>query len=162
LTPSTIGATTGMAVINTGGGTIGNPYSPFQVVGTSLHVTGTTGNDQFSFTAGTSTDAVTLNGLNYTVNPALIKSIYFNGNGGSDTANLTDQVNPATAALSPRSATLGSQNYSVITSNTQYNYVYGRAGDTANFFDSAGNDTFAAGKNSANMFDKAFTYLNVA
>jgi hypothetical protein len=137
-------------------------YQPFVVSGTSLYVNGTSGNDQFSFTAGASSETVTLNGQSYTVNPSQIHTIYFNGNGGSDTASLTDHVNRATAALSPHSATLGSQNYSVITSNTMYNYLYGSTGDTANLFDSAGNDTFFAGGNQAGMYDSGLTYLNVA
>jgi hypothetical protein len=159
LTPSATVGTVGLGSIT---GSLPMPYTPFQVVGTSLNVHGTSGNDQFSFTAGATSETVTLNGQSYTVNPALIHTIRFDGAGGSDTAILTDQVNRATAALSPHAATLGSQSYSVLTSNTQYNYVYGNAGDTANFFDSAGNDTFAVGKNSADMFDSPFTYLNYA
>jgi hypothetical protein len=155
VTPTTVG---------TGGGGVINPvpYTPFKVVGTSLYVTGTSGDDRFTFTAGSTANTVNVNGYTYTAKLSAIHTIYFNGNGGNDEASLTDTVNRCTAALSPHSATLGSQGYSVITSNVQDNFLYGRAGDTANFFDSAGNDTFAAGKFSADMFDAALTYLNYA
>ena len=62
------------------------------VSGNTLNVYGTSGNDSFSFSHGTSINTVTLNGATYVVNPALIHNINFYGGGGSDTATLTDQI----------------------------------------------------------------------
>jgi hypothetical protein len=138
------------------------PYNPFVVSGNNLYVYGTSGNDSFDFTAGASGSKATLNGPSYTINPALIHNIYFYGEGGTDTADLTDTVNVANAVLSPRSASLIGPNYAVKVNDATYINAFGRSGASASFNDSAGNDTFYAGKYSAGMYDSGLTYLNTA
>jgi hypothetical protein len=124
--------------------------SPFQVQGTQLTVTGTTGNDSFQFTAGASSATVILNGQSYSVNPALIHTIVFNGNGGTDSAIL-NAYGSSSASLSPTGATLTGPNYSVTLTKVQNVTVNGHAGDKANLYDSTGNDVFTASPASARL-----------
>ncbi len=134
--------------------------SPFQVSGNNLYVYGTSGNDNFSFTAGATSNTVTLNGSNYNVNPSQIHNIYFYGQGGSDRTILTDTLFKANATLSPHSATLSGPDYFVSVNNVLSNIIDGRSGDTASFYDSPGNDTFSVSGVSASMYDSGMTYLN--
>ena len=57
------------------------------LAGNTLTVFGTTGDDIFTFTAGTP-DLITLNGVSYNVDPA-VNTINFGGNGGNDSATMT-------------------------------------------------------------------------
>jgi hypothetical protein len=159
-TPSTFSVLNG--VVANGTLSIYQPYSPFQVSGNNLYVYGTSGNDSFAFTAGSSSNTVTFNGVSYSVDPSQIHNIYFYGGSGTSTATLTDTLNPADATFAPHTATLDGSNYTVRVSNTTYNYAFGSSGDTASFYDSPGNDTFSASGTSANMFDSGLTYINYA
>jgi hypothetical protein len=162
LTPSTTSAAAGH-LANGGVGTIGHIYyHPFVVSGNNLFVYGTPGNDSFNFTAGTSTNTVTLNGASVTVNPSQIRNIYFYGKGGTDTATLTDNLHTSSAAFWPHFVNLGGPNYFVSAGQTTFNDVFGTGGGSASFFDSAGNDTFYSGGRSAGMYDSGNTYLNSA
>jgi hypothetical protein len=160
LTPSSYAASLGY----TSGGAVASWgfSNPFVVSGNSLYVYGTSGNDSFDFTAGTSSNTVTLNGTSFTVNPAQIHNIYFYGQGGTDKAMLTDRVGQANAVFNPHSASMSGSNYYVSVNNTTYNYAFGRIGDTASFYDSPGSDIFVAGQNSGAMYDSGITYLNSA
>src|SRR5947209_15903486 len=55
--------------------------------GQTLTVPGTPGNDTYTFTAG-APHQVTLNGVAYTVSPAAVTAVNFQGNGGTDSATL--------------------------------------------------------------------------
>jgi hypothetical protein len=138
------------------------PYTPFVVSGNTLNVYGTAGNDSFGFTAGASGSKVTLNGASFDVNPAQVRNVNFYGDGGTDTANLTDNVNVTNPVLNPHSASLIGPNYAVKVNDATFINAFGRPGGSASFNDSAGNDTFAASKTSASMYDSGLTYINTA
>jgi hypothetical protein len=142
--------------------TTGNLYTPFYVSGSTLFVYGTSGNDSFDFTAGGTSNTVTLNGASYTIDPSQIHKVYFYGEGGTDRATLTDTLNKASANFYPHFATLSGLNYYVAVNHTAYKFAFGKSGDTASFHDSPGNDIFYAGKGSAGMYDSGLTYLNSA
>jgi hypothetical protein len=161
LTPSSVAATPALALSAPGIGIIYH-YNPFQVSGNTLSVTPITGNNLFKFTEGSGSSTVSLNGASYTFTPAQIKTVIFNGAGGSDQAELTDTVDPAKASISPHAATLTCQNCTVTTNNMYSNSVFGRTGDGATFSDSPGNDTFTASKGLAWMWDSGSTYVNMA
>jgi hypothetical protein len=126
------------------------PPSPFQVQGTQLIVTGTSGNDTFTFTAGATSSTVTLNRQSYTVNAALIHTVVFNGNGGTDSAVLSASGSN-TASLTPTGGTLTGSNYAVTLNGVRSITVNGHAGDSANLYDSGGTDTFTASPGSARL-----------
>jgi hypothetical protein len=136
----------------------GSFYNPFQVVGNTLNVYGSSSSDTFKFTAGTTSNTVTLNTTTININPSQIHNINFYGHGG--TAVLTDQLNTATATSNPHAMTLTGSNYNVSTSNVYQNEFFGRGGDFATFNDSPGNDTFYTVGGFASMHDSASTYTN--
>jgi hypothetical protein len=157
MTPSGTAATAGYIIVR-------NLYNPFQVQGNTLSVTPMAGstNNLFKFTEGSGSSTVTLNGASYTFTPAQIQKVIFNGAGGTDQAQLTDTLDPASASIAPHSATLTCKSCTVTTNNMYSNCAFGRAGDGANFSDSPGNDTFTASKGLAWMWDYGTTYVNMA
>lgn len=136
-------------------------YNPFQVSGTTLNVNGLNNTDQFKFTAGPSSDTVSFDGLTYSFVPGKITTVNMYGVGGG-MATLTDQVNSATAKLSPNAATLTGPNYTVNTYRVFSNYVNGQAKDAASFYDGPGANTFSVSKDSADMYNNSGTYYNLA
>ena len=136
--------------------------------GTILTVNGTPGNDQFNFDASGGAVVVALNGEVHTFPASEFNNYVFHGGGGSDAATLTGSAAGNTALLyagvpgTPgRSGQLNNPTagYAVAVDGMAAIHVNGHAGDTAQFFDSPGNDTFYAyadynqsGQTSAGMY----------
>ena len=115
--------------------------NPFSTNGKVLTVHGTSGDDTFSFVAGS--NQFTLNGVAYTFNPTGVTTVKFNGNGGKDTATLTGTSSADRAYLSPRSGKLLGTGYEVDVSGVANIVVHGGGGsDCAYLYDAAGNNTF--------------------
>ena len=108
--------------------------------GTTLTVTGTTGNDTFGFNGGT-TDTFSLNGVNYAAKSSTISKIVFDGNGGIDSSYATGTGGLTLVAWTDQEELTGS-GFVLDVQNIMYNYVYGSAGDTAYFYDGAGRNYF--------------------
>jgi hypothetical protein len=102
----------------------GNPLSGFTattfievdpsltLTGTTLTVPGTGGNDMFTFQAGSSEQA-TLNGVAYAIDPDVVSTVQYQGNGGSDTAFLNAAGTGNVASLGSGSGSLQGTGYTV-------------------------------------------------
>jgi hypothetical protein len=82
------------------------------LVGTTLTVSGTSANDTFTFTAGSS-EFATLNGVTYTLDRTVVSTIQFQGIGGNDSAALNAAGSGNIASLGPGSGTLQGTGYLV-------------------------------------------------
>ncbi|MEM6798530.1 MAG: S8 family serine peptidase [Planctomycetota bacterium] len=113
--------------------------------GSTVTVTGTSGNDSLSFTAGTTTHTVSVNGLSYTFDASQYDTFALNGGSGSDTVTLTGSSAADTAVLGGATSSLTSANYSVTVTGATQTDVVGRGGtDSATIADSSGDDTLVA------------------
>ncbi len=111
----------------------------FSQSGSTVTVDGTSGDDSFSFTGGT-TKTVTLNGVTRQFG-ADVTNIIFNGNGGNDSATLTGSAGNDTATLGLGAGTLTGNGYAVSVSGVTTLNVAGGAGqNAATLADSALND----------------------
>jgi hypothetical protein len=119
--------------------------------GTSMVIQGTSGNDTFTFTAGSTTSTVTLNGNSYTIDPAKVHDIIFDGFGGDDVATLTGGTGVDTADLTIGSGTLTGTNYKVTVSNVKTLTMNGGTGDVATIHDTALSDLLDAQGASATL-----------
>jgi hypothetical protein len=116
-----------------------NATDGFTQNGSTVTVDGTSGDDSFSFTGGT-TKTVTLNGVTRQFG-ADVTNIIFNGNGGKDSATLTGSDGNDTATLGLGAGTLTGNGYSVVVSGvTTLNVAGGGGQNAATLADSALND----------------------
>ncbi len=112
--------------------------------GNTITVTGTGGDDAFSFTAGAH-DTLTFNGTSYQFDPATVTSVVFNGL-GKGSATVTDTSGNATADLSLGSGIVTGPGYTVTINNVAAIAVNGTGADRATLHDSAlANNLFASG-----------------
>ena len=114
--------------------------------GTTLTVTGTSASDQFSFDASLSSVVVSLNGETHSFAPGEFTIYVFQGGGGGS-AILTGSASGNSASLYANGGgqlTNSTAGYAVTVTGMTSIHVNGHAGDTAQFFDSPGNDTFYA------------------
>jgi hypothetical protein len=123
--------------------------------GQTLTVTGTSGNDTFSFTAG-KVEQVSLNGVSYTIDSSVVTAIAFVGNGGHDSVTLS-AGSGATATLTPTGGELQGTGYTVSVSGVSTIVALGGAGDIAYLYGSAGNDTCSATPTLAFLAGTGFT-----
>lgn len=129
----------------------GLPAATISLEGDNLTVTGTTAQNQFTFSAG-SLDTVTLDGFTYHADPAVVHSVVFVGHGGNDAVTLTDPtatlalLNPGAGTLQGNGRTvtvLGVRNISVDGGSGTVAYLYGGA-DTDTFNGSPGQSSLAS------------------
>jgi hypothetical protein len=132
-----------------------NVLKGFVLQGSTLTVTGSSTSDLFQFVAG-STYLVTLNGATDAADPVVVKSIVFNGQGGSTAATLTDTSSGAQADLAPGTAILTGSGYKATATGVTFTKVTGGPNDTANLYDSPGNDTFGANPTYSVMSSSTF------
>jgi hypothetical protein len=130
----------------------GNDYAYLDDVqflpGTTLTVEGSTGSSVYSFNASGSTIVVALNGEIHSFAPGDFTNFVFTGGGGgTNIASLTGSASGNSVSLYTSgvgqlvNSTAG---YTVNVSGVASIVAVGHAGDTAHFYDSAGNDTFYA------------------
>jgi hypothetical protein len=112
--------------------------------GQTLTISGTAGNDSFTFTDGAVRYALTLNGVALAADVASVNTLVFVGNGGSDTASLLGSGSSETATLAPGSGQLKGSGYTARVSGVSVLSIQGGPGAVAYFSDSPGNDTFIA------------------
>ncbi len=120
-------------------------------IGKVLTVTGTKGNDNFTFTPGAVWDSLTLNGVKLAVDSTKISTVVFQGGGGSDSATLTGASSGAnTLSLSPGQGTLSGKGYSVQLSGMAHILVNaGGSNDSATLHGGTGTNTFTGSGKSA-------------
>lgn len=112
--------------------------------GTTVDVYGTSGDDAFTFTAG-STHQLSVGGLAYSFSSAQVGAIALHGGGGNDTARLYGNAEDELATLRPGTAELVGTSYRCDADSVEVVTVYGGGGlDRAFLYDSAGNDTLRA------------------
>jgi hypothetical protein len=112
--------------------------------GQTLSVAGTSGNDTFTFAAGSVRYAMNLNGVALAADTATVKTVIFQGNGGSDTAILTGLGAGEKATLTPTSGQLQGSSYKAQANGTSSITVIGGLGDSATLADSGQSATFTA------------------
>ena len=130
--------------------------------GTTLNVTGATGDDSFAYAwdtlAGGSVQTVTVNGIPYTFTPTALTTVNFDGVGGTNTATLEGTNAAETATLRPGTAKFVVATSTVNVSNTGQITVDGQGGaDVVNLYGSSGNDTFVAGPTAAVLSGSGYT-----
>ncbi|MEN6493297.1 MAG: S8 family serine peptidase [Thermoguttaceae bacterium] len=126
-------------------------------VGDTVNVSGTSGSDQYTFTAG-ATHSLTVNGVSYSFNGSMVRQVNFNGLAGSDTATLSGTSANEEAILRPDSAELKGSRYTVRVTGVENITVNGGGGsDTAFLYDSTGNDTFTARPSEATLAGQGFS-----
>jgi hypothetical protein len=121
----------------------------------TLAVSGTAGNDAFSFAPAAAQDSMALNGVALAVDAASVAAVAFSGGGGSDSATLSTLAGAAsTLSLAPGGGTLGGPGYAVSLSGVAQVVAVGHAADRAYFTGWPGNDLFIG--------TPAYAYLNGA
>src|SRR5690606_37458620 len=88
------------------------------VSGTTVNITGTSGNDTFAFTAG-GTHTVTVNGVTHTFSSIAVNTFNFAGGAGSDTITMTGTAGNETATLRVGDAKLTGDSFVVNSVNTE-------------------------------------------
>ncbi len=109
---------------------------------TTVNVTGTSGNDTFTFNAGSS-HYLTVNDTNYVFHSASVSNFVFDGGAGHDSMTITGTTAAETATLRVNEARLVGAGLTVESFGTETNTIHSGGGlDTATFHDSAGDDTY--------------------
>jgi subtilisin family serine protease len=121
--------------------------------GNAVNVAGTTVDDVFSVAMSGSQHSLSVNGVTYNFDKSAVTTINFTGEAGSDTMTMTGSSGADTGTFRLGEATLTGSGFTYtalgvesVTMNT------GGGSDTANFYDTAGDDRLVAKPN--------FTYLS--
>jgi subtilisin family serine protease len=114
--------------------------------GGRVDVYGTSGSDTFSFRGGTNPHIV-IGGVEHALGPA--RHVHFHGLGGSDWIHIVGTAAAETATIRVGSMTMTAPDYTVSAEDMETVHIVGGREDGALLYDSAGNDYFDAGPNSA-------------
>jgi hypothetical protein len=135
------GAGTG-SVTPVGGTAPGKPI--FTVNGTTLTVTGSTGDDTFIFQAGTTQHVIIANGVRYNVNPATLTKVVFVGGGGNDSLTVYGTAGNESVSLDATQLVMTGSKINFQATGFESIIVNGNGGnDTATMGDTPGNDQVA-------------------
>lgn len=105
-------------------------------------VTGTSGDDSFSFAAG-SNYSVSVNDVDYNFSLGEVTTVDFNGGSGTDVFVAYGSAGDETGELREDSASLTGTSYSVTATSVEQSTLHGGGGfDTVAVYDSAGDDTY--------------------
>jgi len=114
------------------------------LVGTTVNVAGTAGDDAFSFAAG-NTHQVAVNGVSYSFAAISVTNINFTGGTGNDSIVMTGTTSDETATLRVGKTTLAGSGFTATAEGVENAAVHGGGGqDVANLYDSAGDDQYEA------------------
>jgi hypothetical protein len=128
-------------------------------VGGALSIYGTSGNDSFTFSAGT-THRLWLNGVEYSFGWQHISGFHFDGLAGNDTITMNGTTVLDTGVLRPAAASMFASWYSAhARSFENVMIVSGGGNDTAQFHDSPGDDVFFADPTSATFSGAGVTNI---
>ncbi len=112
--------------------------------GTTVNVSGTSGDDVFAFVAG-DTHQVSVNGVEYSFASIAVTDVNFDGGAGSDLIAMTGTAGDETAILRVGDVTLTGAGFTANAFAVENISVYGEGGqDRAYLYDSIGNDAFTA------------------
>jgi subtilase family protein len=125
--------------------------------GQTVSVSGTEGDDRFTFSAG-ATHQIVINGVSYDFSAHQVSNLYFDGLAGSDSAILNGTMTSDTAVLRVGSADLRGSGYHVSAASVEDVTVVGGGGlDYASLYDSAGDDTLRAMPDETRLSGKGFS-----
>ncbi|WP_425398162.1 hypothetical protein [Aeoliella sp.] len=111
------------------------------VNGSTLNVTGTSGDDVFTMIAGT-THQVVANGVSYQFDSASVSNIVFSGQAGTDTATITGTTGADNATYSVGLVTLAGTGYSASAQAVENVTINGGGGSNyATMYDTTGDET---------------------
>ena len=114
------------------------------VDGSTVRVTGTEGDDTFSFAAG-ATHQLVVNGIAYQFAAGAVNTIQIDGAGGVDTITLTGTAGNETATLRADSTSFSGAGFNALATNFENVVVRGGGGiDVAVLYDSTGDDRLTA------------------
>jgi hypothetical protein len=127
------------------------------VSGTTVNITGTSGDDTLAFTAG-STHTVTINGVTHDFSALAVSAFNFAGGTGTDSLTMTGTAAVETATLRVGTASLLGTGYTVWATSIEQSTVYSGGGnDIGNLYDSAGDDNFYGYSDRAIISGSGFT-----
>ncbi len=127
------------------------------VSGTVVGVAGTSGNDAFTFDAG-STHQLTVNGTSYTFHSASVSYFAFDGGAGNDSMTMTGTSGSETATLRVGQSKLVGTGLTVESFSTETNTIHGGGGaDIAIFHDSEGDDTYIGWADRVSLTGNGYT-----
>ena len=111
----------------------------------TLTVTGTPGNDIFSFTPGPLRFTMILNGVSLAADTSFINTVQFLGGAGNDTAYISGSSSGSDIlALTVAGGTLTGPGYLLQLGSVETIQAFGQSADVAYLYDTSGQDTFAA------------------
>jgi subtilisin family serine protease len=126
--------------------------------GSAVSVAGTTASDTFTFSAGATQHAISVNGAAYSFAKAGVATISFTGDTGSDNITMTGSTGNDTATLLAGNATLTGSGYSISATAVESVTVHGGGGsDEANLYDSSADDTFTARSSETSMLGGGYS-----
>jgi len=126
--------------------------------GETVHVRGTGGDDHLAFAAG-ATYQVTVNGVAYQFDAAVVDFLSFNGRGGWDAAVLVGSDGEDHTVLRVGSTSLAGAGYHVEVTNVETVTVQSGGGaDQAEFYDSTSDDIFLATPHHAQLSGDGFLH----
>ncbi|MCX7425571.1 MAG: proprotein convertase P-domain-containing protein [Planctomycetia bacterium] len=126
-----------------------------QQEGGSVVIHGTSGDDRLEFAAASR--QVTINGVDYAFDPAVVNTFTFDGGEGDDTAVLRGSAGADTLVMRPTTAALSGPGYRVAVTAAETIIVVGAGGaDKAYLYDSAGDDSFVATPSCATLSGAGF------
>jgi len=129
--------------------------------GSQLDIYGTAQDDLFEFQV-TDRFIISMNGTSYEFDLAEISSITFHGDDGYDTIIIQGTAADETATIRIDSTEFLSDTFEVTANEIEVVRVFGNGGyDTAEFFDSPGNDTFVGKTSYSLMYGPGFNHAVV-
>ncbi len=126
------------------------------LVGRALTINGTTGDDQFEFTAG-SVYRVVVNGTTYLYPATAIDTVQINGLGGNDTATLHGSAGTENVRMWAGKARFMATGLDLWAYAETISVTSGGGDDTVRFLDSAGKDVVTAAYHSASMVGDGYS-----
>ncbi|QEG36182.1 S8 family serine peptidase [Bythopirellula goksoeyrii] len=128
------------------------------VIGTTVNVTGTAGDDTFAFTAG-GTHQITVNGVTHEFAAIAVTNVHFDGGAGADAIVMTGTSGVETATLRVGNTSLVGTGFEASAQSIENVVVNSGGGaDVANLYDSAGDDTLVARPDSGRLFGSSFDH----
>ena len=127
--------------------------------GNAVNVSGTSGADTYSFSAG-SFHQLVVNGTTYSFNSSAVSEVNFSGGGALDTVTLTGDAGNDTATLRVSQAQLAGNGYTANATGIETVAVFGGGGtNIAHLYDSSGSDTYTAQRQHQQMIGSGFNHV---
>jgi hypothetical protein len=126
------------------------------VSGTIVNVAGTSGNDAFMFTAGSSTHSLTVNGVTHDFSSMAVNAFNVNGGSGTDSITYTGSAAVEAATLSVGQLSVTSSSLTTQAASVEKIIVNGSSNDVAHLYDSAGSDRYYSSPIYASMSGTSF------